>query len=448
MKTRGASRSMMPVAISEPGNQRRSKPQQSRLINGLILLGCALSFWANLPGIGTTLQPLFLVCFLAAVVLAALQGRIVAVPLTVTELILYAAAVLSAVVAVCRSIEPCMLYSMVFLVTLVLISVLVRVVPLEEILNIGAVMMVLLLLSSVIFDRHNFMEALSFTILPRTGLFRYRPFENHPDLTGVIFGAGSILLARRAFVTRSVVERVIMFGATACAWLFLIAASARASVLALICATIIAVIKEWRPTKAVVMTTFGAILVAIVAAVTAIGGSALAYLEKMFEVNSRFRGLGSGASGRTESWSWSVQELVTHPLILFFGGSLRSSDDSIIGYDVTEDSYLTIFLDFGLFAGTAIILVYLYSPFRANALSNSSENEKRQLILVPAFFVFLLVESIFNRYLLAMGNPISLIAMVIVVSLSVRARMLAKLEIPRKPSRRSTRRAAKQSHAI
>jgi exopolysaccharide production protein ExoQ len=389
------------------------------MINALVFLGFAVTFWANVRGIGATLQPLFLFFFVAAALLAALRDRIAAIPLTVPELILYAASTLSAAVALCRSLETCMLYSIVFFVALLLMSILVRVVPLEKILDIGAAMTLLLLLSSVIFARTGLLKALSVSV-SRTGLFRFAPFGNHPNLTGFIFGAGSILLARRIFVTRSVTERVVTICATVLAWVFIVAASARASLAALIVAALAAVIRELRITKATILAAFGAVALVIASMATGVGGSAIGYLQRMLDVNSTTRGIASGASGRTDSWRQSFDTLSSDPVLLLVGGSLRSSDYSIIGFDATENSFITIWLDCGLFAGTAIIALFVYSPLKAMSLSRSSVIDRRQLILVPSLFVFLLVEAIFNRYLLGIGNPISLIVLMIVMSLAVR----------------------------
>jgi exopolysaccharide production protein ExoQ len=154
---------------------------------------------------------------------------------------------------------------------------------------------------------------------------------------------------------------------------------------------------------------------------TGVGGSAIGYLQRMLDVNSTTRGIASGASGRTDSWRQSFDTLSSDPVLLLVGGSLRSSDYSIIGFDATENSFITIWLDCGLFAGTAIIALFVYSPLKAMSLSRSSVIDRRQLILVPSLFVFLLVEAIFNRYLLGIGNPISLIVLMIVMSLAVRS---------------------------
>ena len=400
------------------------------MIKFLILIGCCAGFW-QFTGNGAVFQSLFLSLFFIAAAIAALQRRIAAIPPTVPEFVLYGATILSASVAVCHSAEPSILYSIAFLAALVLSSVLARVVSFAELLDIGAAMVLILALSSIIFERAQFVTALSITIT-RIGLIRFSPFGNHPDLTGFIFGAGSILLARRAFVTRSVIERVVMLSGTLLTCIFVMAASARATVVALAFAATLAVIREFRLNKTTMLTAFGGVAVAIVAMVTVIGGSAITYLEGILQINSRTRGVGSGGSGRTDLWNQGLATLFSDPSLLIFGGGLRSSDIPNIGFS-TEDSYITILLDSGLFAGSALIAVLFYCPMKAMSLSRSSDNDRRQLILVSSFFAFLLVESIFNRYLLAIGNPMSLFVLMSIVSLAVHAKATAQLKAKQAP---------------
>ena len=394
------------------------------MIKFLILIGCCAGFWQFSGSYGNTFQSLFLGLFFVAAAIAALQRRIAAIPLTVPELVLYAVAILSAAVSLWQAAEPSMLYSIAFLASLVLISVLARVVSFPDILDIGAAMVLVLALCSIIVERAQFVTALSITIT-RIGLVRFSPFGNHPNLTGFIFGAGSILLARRAFVTRSTPERAVMLSATVLTWIFVMAASARASVVALGFAATVAVIRDFRLSKPALLTAFGGLALAIVAMVTVIGGSAITYLAGIMELNSHTRGVGTGGTGRTDLWIQGITTLASDPSLLIFGGGLRSSDIANIGFS-TEDSYITILLDSGLFVGAALIAVVFYCPIKAMSLSRSSDNDRRELILAPAFFVFLLVESIFNRYLLGIGNPMSLFVLMSIVSLSVHAKAVAK----------------------
>jgi len=401
------------------------------MIKFLIFAGCCTGFWQFTKPYGDTFQSLFLFIFLAAAALALLQKRVQGTPLTVPEMVLYGASVLSAAISLYSGAEPSMLFSMVFLAALVTISVLVRAVPLEELLDIGAAVILFLQLCSIAFNSKEFVRALSISIT-HVGLFRFSPFRNHPNLTGFIFGAGTVLLARRALVTRNVIERIVMSGASALGCVFLVAASARASVMALSVAAVVALCRVLRLSRVVLLISSGGTALAVMLMTTAIGGSAIEYLEGILEIKSRTRGVGSGGSGRTDLWNQGVATLTSDPLLFAFGGGLRSSDIANIGFS-TEDSYITIMLDSGLFAGTAIVAVYIYCLMKAMSLSRASDKHRCELILLPSFFVFLLIESIFNRYLLGIGNPMSLFVLISVVSVSVRAKAVA--EVSKSPAR-------------
>jgi O-antigen ligase len=394
------------------------------MIKTLIFLGIVLTYWANVHGIGATLQPMFMLLFFLIAVIALVQSRVERIRPGVAEAVLYGMATLSAAVAMCRDIESCLTYSVAFFITLSLISVLVRTVSLEELLDIGAAAALVMVVSTVIFEHRELQRALAVTI-SKNGLYRLWPYGNHPNLGGYIFGAGSLLLARRAILSRHWLERILMGVCVVLAWALIIAASARASLLALIAAAITAVIAEVRWTKKAVKTFLAAGLALIVCVTAATRGAAFTYLARILDLNSRTRGVSSGASGRTESWHDAFVALTTDPWRLALGGSLRSSDVSVIGFDATENSYITILLDSGLFMGVAVCLVFIMAPFKAWTLSRASGADRPlALLLLPSFFVFLLFEAIFNRYLLGIGNPLSLLSLILVLSLSVRSAQL------------------------
>ena len=105
--------------------------------------------------------------------------------------------------------------------------------------------------------------------------------------------------------------------------------------------------------------------------------------------------------------------------VVAFGGGLRSSDYMVIGF-LTENSYITILLDSGIFLGTALIWVLLSSPLRALRQSRMVADKPNRLAFAPSFFIFLLVQCFFVRYLVGLGNPAALITLILLMSLSMR----------------------------
>jgi len=108
-------------------------------------------------------------------------------------------------------------------------------------------------------------------------------------------------------------------------------------------------------------------------------------------------------------------------MLVLFGGGFRSSNSDLIGFS-TESSYVSILLDSGIFLGTATILIFLYAPIKALRVTPAQDRHASPQILAAAFMTFIIIESIFNRYLLAIGNPASLLSLLTLISLSVQAR--------------------------
>jgi hypothetical protein len=92
----------------------------------------------------------------------------------------------------------------------------------------------------------------------------------------------------------------------------------------------------------------------------------------------------------------------------------------VIGF-LTENSYITILLDSGALVGSTLILFVLIAPFSALRQMRASTVKPNPLLLSPSFFVFLIVQCFFVRYLIGLGNPTALFTLVLLMALSMRA---------------------------
>jgi hypothetical protein len=340
---------------------------------------------------------------------------------------LYSAGVLSAFVALFRAQEFSGQYTIIFLGTLILASILARSVPLERLLDIGAVTAFACVLTALLVDGRDFYRALSIS-MTRHGLFRYGPLNTHPVLMGLIFGVGSILMARQAILATTISHRVAMIAGSLLAGIFIIAASARGALLSLSIAAITAVVLDVRFGKGTHLKLMGACVVAAGVLAFSVGNNIAAYLDAILQIHSSGRGLDSGLSGRDVLWARGISTLVSDPVLLFVGGGLRSSELATIGF-LTENSYITILLDSGLFIGGSLIFAFFYALVNARRLSrdaDTSDTSRQMLFLVP-LLVFVLVQSFFERQLLAVGNPASLLVLLVFVSLSLRSRRIGDL---------------------
>ena len=71
--------------------------------------------------------------------------------------------------------------------------------------------------------------------------------------------------------------------------------------------------------------------------------------------------------------------------------------------------------------GSTLILFVLIAPFSALRQLRASTAKPNPLLLFPSFFVFLIVQCFFVRYLIGLGNPTALFTLVLLMALSMRA---------------------------
>jgi exopolysaccharide production protein ExoQ len=387
----------------------------------LVAIGCFLTFFANVGSVGTAVQVAALGLLAAAAGYAVLQNKVTASSMSWTELTMYAVGVVSSVLGMLGTEIGPLIYSLGFLSAIILISIVSRSIPLERFLDIGAAVTLLCVLTTIAIERGNVVTSLSITV-GKSGLVRLYSLGNHPNLTGYIFGAGSILMIRRALISDRIVERILMVGGALFAWAFTLAASARSSILALFVAGLVAVILELRMSRAAGLKWMAIGAIAAVVIGVAFPDKIITYFSRMLELESDTRGIASGGSGRVDLWGRGLGALVDDPITFAFGGGFRSSSSDVIGFS-TESSYITILLDCGIFVGCAVIFAFICAPIKALSLSSSQNPRSNSLVLLASFLTFLIAESVFNRYLLAVGNPISLITLPILFSLSMRAKL-------------------------
>ncbi len=381
----------------------------------MIVLAGYVAYFSNSPGLVSVSRPLIFVLLLVAAMVAIVSKRLRPVVPTASELLLYAIGIVSCAVALIRSVDYSIYYSMYFITAIVCFSVIARAVSLEKLLDLVAISLLMCELTTLVLDWKNLLLCLSISI-GKSGLVRFTPFDNHPLLIGYIFGSGSILMVRRAFLAQRRWERWLMGAGALLAWAMVLAASARSSVAGLVAAALFAYVVELRFFRNTGLGRAGMIAIVVGLVIAAYFAFTSPYLQQILEINSQFRGVSSGVTGRTDLWEKGLVSLTSDPLLVAFGGGLRSSEYSVIGF-LTENSYITILLDSGALLGSALILFLLLAPF--GALRQSRNENTNALIMLPSFFVFLLVNCFFVRYLLGLGNPTALYTLLLFMALSM-----------------------------
>ena len=391
------------------------------MIELLVGVACFAAVFSVLGSLGIVMQMAAIACFLAAAAYALLMGRVSAVRTSLAEFVLYALGVVYVILSVFGEVDAVPL-SIAFLCTIVAMSIIVRAVSLARLLDIGAVVSVLSVAVVLALHHTDALTALKSGGGGETGLQRFMPLGMTPNLVGYVFGACCVLLARRTIVTKSWLERFIMGGSALICGVFILAASARASLLGLVAAAMVAVFFEYGFKRTLSLRWVQLAIASVVVICAVFSERVTLFFTRMLELDSNTRGVGSGGSGRSDLWAKGVYTLFNDPMLVLFGGGFRSSNSDLIGFS-TESSYVSILLDSGIFLGTATILIFLYAPIKALQITPAKDRHASAQILAAAFMTFIIVESIFNRYLLAIGNPASLLSLLTLISLSVQTRI-------------------------
>jgi O-antigen ligase len=139
-------------------------------------------------------------------------------------------------------------------------------------------------------------------------------------------------------------------------------------------------------------------------------------VDHLLALSTSDRGLDSGMTGRVDIWH-EVLRAVSDGSWLF-GHGVRSSD-AVWSYDPKIDnSYLVILYDMGIVPLSLITwrFVTVLGRTTRNCFGTIDDDEKKLQLACGMFLVVLLVTSIVERSLFAVGNPFSLLAFLFFVT--------------------------------
>ncbi|MGE0350788.1 O-antigen ligase family protein [Hydrogenophaga sp.] len=252
------------------------------------------------------------------------------------------------------------------------------------------------------------------------GLVRYQPLGMHPNLSGLVYGGGALLFFQRCLAADTTARKLFALAMAGLCLSVLLAASARAGLFALAFTGLTGVgliaLRGSRRARLFLLLVALAGVVAILVNWTDIK----AYLSLILDIDSPTRGLESGATGRTDIWREGVELVFSDGALLLTGRGIRSALPEVIGFPV-ESSYINLALEHGLFFGTLILLAFVVTAWRALRQGLEPGQPRYQLFMAGLMLVFILAQSIFNRYLIGVGNPYSLWAMALVLQLNLPA---------------------------
>jgi hypothetical protein len=247
---------------------------------------------------------------------------------------------------------------------------------------------------------------------------RFSPFEFHPNLLGFILATyipvqwWAPLQSRR---TRNFARAFAIVSG-----LLVISTISRGSVVAVFCGILLVLLMRFVPRvvsgrlklsrRAVVFTCFGAsVLVPVVYTQKTVIWDAYANIYSVFELDSKYRGLQTGFTGRTDIWRDTLDRLSDGSWLT--GNGYRTGEERV-GASL-DNGYLTILFELGCFAAAFVILRYFYALYVCGQLMAKS-HEPEPASWSTAVFIFLiifLVNNIVARYLFGYGNPASLLGL-------------------------------------
>lgn len=233
---------------------------------------------------------------------------------------------------------------------------------------------------------------------------RFKPFGLHPNLTGFIF-SGAVIFLLYGALTSTRWLRWLFLGGAILSMAAVLAASARGGLVALTLSSLLMAGFYWRRVFAPRprLTILGIALLLIVLALT--WTQVLDYLVTILELNSSRRGLASGGTGRVERWLTSLDIIEAGRLRLFIGMGLRTIGQETFGFNSTENSYLNIAIESGLFVLVATLVLFFGAAFRL--FQRSRMDPDPVWVFMTWLLLYVCIQSMFNRYLLGIGNSLS-----------------------------------------
>lgn len=240
---------------------------------------------------------------------------------------------------------------------------------------------------------------------------REAPFGMHPNLAGFNYG-GFIVMAANSGMLKWRHNNLITTAIISFCLAVMLVASARGGLLAVVLTLAVYVSTEiLRGQRSTVyLIVIGAVLVVLS---FAYWDSIVAYAVEMLDLESKQRGLQSGGTGRFEIWARGIDYISSRSWEIFIGSGLRTAGN--MGFPV-ESSYINLAVESGVFLTAAILIGFLSVLVRSYRMQGNGSAFHRLAFYTLLFAMF---QSIFNRYLIAIGNPFSLMILVIASKASI-----------------------------
>lgn len=370
--------------------------------------------------------------FIGAGFLALLAGDTRRIEVSTAEYIVGGAFLFAMLVAFARENTMSVAYGTMFLLVLISAAVLARQPWVSTVERVFRLVYIALIASVLVVQPGDYLTSVVGTVERSVGLVRFTPLGMHPNLAGLVYGGGSLLFFQHFLSSTRTHQKLFALLMSGLCLSMVLAASARASLLALgvtgaVAVALIALRGSRRARVALTLATIGVMAIGLVKA-SAIAG----YLSTILDLDSPTRGTASGATGREDLWRDGIELVFSDPVLFFTGRGIRAAGPEVIGFPV-ESSYINLALEHGVVLGLLIALAFLFTAWRALGRSFATGVMNPALFLSGSMLLFALVQSVFNRYLIAVGNPFSLLILMLLLRLNLGPPRLRAASVPPSP---------------
>lgn len=265
------------------------------------------------------------------------------------------------------------------------------------------------------FHSGGLIDSLSLSSDIETGRYRFSPFDNHPNLTGHIFGTCAIVAFVYLYwnIGRGGIYFYVVAAVFLISFIFVAAASSRGGIVSTISALFGFLFLRWMDGKNIykIFTRIFYILISFFLLLYIFGDSAeyFDYIGELFELNSEFRGTDSGLTGRSDNWPLIFSRSLSDLQGIFLGHGLRSWDAIEQGI-ATDSTYINQLWESGVFLSIGLFFLVFKKMILASTGNRNFEKD-----IVFSILLFIVIESIVARYMLGIGNPASLFILIILL---------------------------------
>jgi hypothetical protein len=247
---------------------------------------------------------------------------------------------------------------------------------------------------------------------------REAPFGMHPNLAGFVYG-GFLVMAASSGLNAQRYNRLLTSIIIALCLAVMVVASARGGLSAVLITLAVYVMTEVLRARRSVAYIF-LIGIALFVLSFVYWDHIVAYGYEMFDLESQERGFQSGGTGRFQIWERGIEFIMSRTWEIFIGSGMRTSQS--MGFPV-ESSYINLAFESGIILAAIILITFLRLLVYCYRQQAKGSAFHRLAFYTLLFAIF---QSIFNRYLIAIGNPLSLLVLVIASKASRRFLMRAK----------------------